>query len=357
MSISILGMGYSIPEGVLDNKSIIERYIDALGKNLNKDDKEFLRYSIEKKLEFLRIERRHYCRLGSHENSVSLAVDAAEKAIKNANIPIEEIDAVICTGVTNPFREPTFATVIAHMIGLKTANVFDISDTCNGFMKCIELTDLYLNSNSAKNVLVVACENGISALDNKKSVLEVDNVDEADYKVSSLFAGTSAAAAVYTKATDSKKVLFYEEYRSFDEWDSSVSMFPKVNMEPFSRMSKHSNVFWSDGRKIASKIISDMPDFINEVLDKHGINKDKIKYVFTHQLGRNVTFSVLNSIKLDKEKMFPVNTFVKYGNMGSCNIPIAIEIANEKGLLEAGDEILLLSSACGLTFSVSYVIW
>ncbi|MCR3757608.1 3-oxoacyl-ACP synthase III family protein [Clostridium felsineum] len=357
MSISIAGIGYCIPEGTLDNKAIISRYIDKLSKNLNKEDKDFLEYSIERKLDFLQIKSRHYCKDYKKENSVTLAVDAAKNAIKKSNVPLEDIDLIICTGVTNPFKEPSFATVIAHMIGLKKGNAFDISDTCNGFMKSLELTDLYINNNLAKNVLVVACESGIEVLDNKSAILEIENIDEADYKVSSLFAGTSAVAAVYTKPVSSKKVLFYEEFRSFDEWDSSVSMSPKADIPPFSKMSKTSSVFWSDGRKIASKIISDMPNYIESVLKKHNIDKKNIKYVFSHQLGRNVTYSVLDSLGLDKDKMFPINTFTEYGNMGSCNIPIGIEFANEEGLLKPGDEFLLLSSACGLTFSVSYIVW
>lgn len=359
MSISISGVGYCIPKGVMDNKMIIDRYIDALGKNLNQEDKDFLAYAIERKLDFLEIKERHYCEDYSKENTVVLAVNAAKDAIVKSNTSIDEIDMIICTGVSNPFREPTFAIYVAHEIGLKDANAFDIADTCNGFMKAVELADLYLNNGLAKNVLVVACESGIEILDHNKNILTVKNVDEADFKTSSLFVGTGAAAAVYTTIEKSsrRKIVFYDEFRSYDEWDSAISMFPKPEMAPFAELSDFPNIFWSDGRKIASKIISDMPAFIEESLKKHNVDKDKIKYVFSHQLGRNVTYSVLDSLGFDKQIMFPVNTFTNYGNMGSCNIPIGLAFAEEQGLLKEGEGYLLLSSACGITFSISYIEW
>lgn len=114
---------------------------------------------------------------------------------------------------------------------------------------------------------------------------------------------------------------------------------------------------WADGRGIAAGVIRDMPAFVYRFLDEHKLVKDEISYIFSHQLGRNITNSLLNKLEVQTDKVFPVNTFPDYGNMGSANIPIGLCMAEEQGLLRKGDSILLLGSACGLTYGAAYIVW
>ena len=113
----------------------------------------------------------------------------------------------------------------------------------------------------------------------------------------------------------------------------------------------------SDGRKIAASIIRDMPEFVEEFLSQQTTSIEQIRYIFSHQLGRNITFALLNKLKVDIDKVFPVNTFKEYGNMGSANIPIGLGIAEEQGILKPGDSILLLGSSCGIKYTCVNIIW
>ena len=75
-----------------------------------------------------------------------MAVKAASGALDKAGMNVEQIDCIIASGVTNPFREPSFALVCAKLLGLPAGDYFDINDTCNGFMKSIDVATQYIKT-------------------------------------------------------------------------------------------------------------------------------------------------------------------------------------------------------------------
>lgn len=356
LGISIEGIGAYVPKGRLSNSDVVERYIEDFGHNLIDEDKELLRYSFKRKLEFLEIESRAYCENIREENSIMMSVSAAKIAMEKANRKPEDIDLLLFTGVCNPFREPSYAIILANQLGIRKSNYYDIGDACNGFLKSFELASLYIQSGKAKHVLIVTCESTLEILDTIRENLMVNTVEEADYKMNLLFAGTGAAALVLTGDTGEKRILSYGERRDSSTWDISFYTSPKIMM-PSERFNDMQFITWGDGRKIAAMVIEEMPEFVKKFMEENQINKNEIKYIFCHQLGRNITYAILNKIQVEIEKVFPVNTFKEYGNMGSANIPISLAIAQEKGLLQKGDSILLLGSSCGLTYSAAHIIW
>ena len=354
LDIGIAGIGYYVPEKRLTNQEVVERYLDDFTKNLNQEDAEFLQYSFKRKLDFLEIESRSYCEDIQKENSIVMSVHAAKDALKHANLEPEEIELVLFTGVCNPFREPSYAIILADQLKIRRGNYFDIGDACNGFLKALELASLYIKGGKAKNVLVVTCESTLEMLDRMRENLHVNSVEEADYKMNLLFAGTGAAAFVLTQDQGKRSVVAYSEQRDSSAWDISFYVSPKILM-PSKKMNDLDFTTWGDGRKIAAMVIEEMPEFVLHFMEENHI--ESVKYIFCHQLGRNITYAILNKIHADIDKMFPINTFKTCGNMGSANIPVSLALAEERGMLEKGDSILLLGSSCGLTYSAAHVIW
>ena len=75
-----------------------------------------------------------------------------------------------------------------------------------------------------------------------------------------------------------------------------------------------------------------------------------------HQLGNNVTFATLDKLQV-KHEISPINTFNECGNMASANIPVNLALLEEQGKVKKGDSVLLVSSACGLSFSLIHIEW
>lgn len=352
----MLGIGSCLPKIKINNTSIVKELIDDFGYYLSENDKKFLEYSFIRKLDFLEIESRGIYSKCDHETSISMSLEAAKKALEDAECSAQQIDLLLFTGVCNPFREPTYAMILAEQLGMNNINCYDVGDACNGFLKAFELADLYINAGKANKILIVTCESSLEMLDTVRDSIRVKSVDEADYKMNLLFAGTGAAAVVLAKDNKRKRILYYKEQRSSMDWDISFFVSPQI-MIPNEKMNGENIVTWSDGRKIAAKIISDMPVVIDQFIEENRIDKDEIKYIFCHQLGRNITYAILNKLKVDIDKIFPVNTFKEYGNMGSANIPVSLDIADKNGLLQEGDSILLLGSSCGISYTAVNIIW
>lgn len=340
----------------MTNSQVIAKIRKENEGTLSPSDLDFLVYSFTRKLEFLEIETRACWADHEKDSTVNMAARVCREAIQKAGMEAKDIDLVLSTGCINPFREPSFANVVADMVGIDSADFFDINDTCNGFMKAFEISSMYINGGKYNRVLVFTVENPFEVIDSLGNNLQVSCVEDADYKMNVLFSGAGAAAMVLTADNGNMTVEEYYEKRSSKLWDVSMFMVPKFRL-PDNRFNGRGQGTWSDGRVTSSAIIQGMPGFIQEGVDKLGISLESIKYIFMHQLGRNVTYSILNKLGVDREKVFPYNTFRQYGNMGSANIPVGFELAESNGLLKKGDQILLLSSSCGISYSLAHIVW
>lgn len=356
LNLSIKGISHYIPKGRMTNDEAVNRFTEYIGDKLSNEECRELREGYKRKLEFLEIKTRAYCENYNDENSIYMATVASKQAIKKAMLEVEDIDLILFVGVCNPFREPSYAIIIANELGVKDANYYDIGDACNGFLKSIEIASLYIEKPEYENILIVTSESTHEMIDALKKNISVNGIEEADYKTNLLFAGNGAAAMILSSESEGRKIKYYGEKRDCTDWDISFFVSPKIKL-PSKRFDEMDFVSYGDGRAIAGKVIKEMPEFVFEFLKKNDIDKDSIKYIFSHQLGRNITNSILNKMEVDIDKVFPLNTFIEYGNMGSANIPVGLSIAEENGLIQKGDAILLLGSSCGLTYSAAYIIW
>lgn len=351
----IKSIGYYVPEGRMTNREIADVLAEFNMNTFNSDDLDFLKYSSNRKFEFLGLESRSCGTDETRDNFAAMAKTAAQNAIENAGILPQEIDCVIFSGVTNPFREPSFAIMLASSVGIETGDFFDINDTCSGFLKSIELAGLYINSGKYRNVLVASCESPYELKDVLKLDIQIDQIDQLDSRLSGLIVGTGAAAMILSADGGRKKVLNYAEQRTSNDWDASILTIPNTAI-PGSKYGDTVTGFWSDGRLISSSLIKEMPAFVKRQLNEWKVDIESIDLFVHHQLGDNVTFAIMDKLGADHKKA-PMNTFRQLGNMASANIPINLAMADERGLIKEGDSILLLSSSCGLSYALLYIIW
>lgn len=353
LNIYIKSIGYYIPSGKMSNDEILKQVENVNRDRFNRDDLDFLIYSCKRKFEFLGIKERSYCT--ENDNAVSMAKKASLNAIERAHLRPEEIECIIFSGVNNPFREPSFAMIVANQMGLNNGDFFDINDTCNGFLKSIEIAYFYLKDQRYKNILLITSENPYEVGRSFGETFGIEKLEDMDNKFSALYAGSAAGAIILSNEGSKGKITHYIEQRQTQDWDSSLYTAPNTCL-PKTKYKKILNGVWADPRRISSLIIEEMPVFIKNELKKIGIQIDSIDLFFTHQLGDNVTFATLDKLNIDRQKA-PINTFKEYGNLAAANIPVNMAKALEAGIIRDGSSILLMSSACGLTYSIAHVLW
>lgn len=356
-SIYLKAISHFIPEGRVSNEERLEEIRKDNAHKFDENQMEELLYGCQRKFDFLGVETRSVCKNFSQENIVTMATKASLDALQKASLTIEDIDCLLVTGVTNPFREPSFAILVANQLGMKKGNFFDINDTCNGFLKTLEVASLYLQNDYYKNILVVSSENPDEVAKSFDINFEIESEEKVDQKFSSFFLGAGSAAAVISseKNDTGMRIINYAEFRESDNWDVSVVTFPNTNV-PGAKFGSVSEGFWTDAQFVSSEIIKQMPPFVNKQLADWNLTINDFDVFILHQLGNNITFATLDKINAPHSKA-PVNTFNEYGNMGSANIPVNLSKAVSEGYIKKGDSVLLLSSGCGLTYSVLHIKW
>ncbi|MBN1698974.1 MAG: hypothetical protein JW881_15760 [Spirochaetales bacterium] len=353
-NVYIRSLGYYIPEGRLTNDDVLHALEKANKGHMGKDDLRLLVYGTGKKFEFLGIRTRSFCPEESDDNSVSMARKAAVLALGDASLDRRDIDCVIVCGVTNPFREPPLSLAVAASLGMEPADYFDINDTCNGFMKSIDIASQYIRTGKYGNVLVVSSENPYELAAGLGIDYRLETVEEADVRFSGFIAGSGAAAAVISGQTG-KRIVNTGEKKGTRQWDASILTVPGISV-PGSSSGPGSPGMLTNARLIAAQVIKDIPVFFGRTLAEWKMKTEDFDLFVMHQLGNNVTFGTLDALKVPGSKA-PVNTFSEYGNMGSANLPVNLAVARERGCIDKGDSVILISSACGLSYSFLHILW
>jgi 3-oxoacyl-[acyl-carrier-protein] synthase III len=354
-AIRIASIGYYIPPGRIGNDVIAAKVKNANAETLSEDHLGLLEYSCRRKFEFLGIVTRSAPLDLAEDNFVKMAVKASQAALASMTNIHESIDCIIMCGISNPFKEPSGACIVAHELGFDSVDHFDINDTCNGFLKGIEIAGCYIESKNYRNVLVVTCENPFELEHGMGMNITVNDVDEMDARLSNLIVGAGAAAAVVSEGCEGRHILRYRNRKETAHWDSSLIRIPHTAL-PETKYGRSIDGFWADARGMSAELIKTSPAFVKECLGAWNVDAKKISHVVLHQLGNNVTFAILDKLGFSHD-IAPVNTFNEFGNLGTVNIPVNLAIAHERGCLHNGDLVLLINSSCGFTHSAALIEW
>lgn len=354
----IRAIGYYVPEGRISNERVMELFHQANASWISDEQFEEIYRNNKKRFDFLGIQTRSACKDIQVDNAVNMAKIACQRALDSSGLSKDDIDCLIMVGLSNPFREPTFANVVAKTLGIKSADFFDINDTCNGFMKAMEIASLYIKSGKYKNVLIGTSENpyefGLYGHGIGEDYI-LDDINDINYKFSIFICGSGAGAMIFSSEGSGCRFNNYAELRETDTWDVSWYTFPYLNTPP-TIYGKKVRGYWTDARRIASGILNNMPVFVKNKLEDWKLDIKDIDYVFSHQLGDNITWGILDQLHIDPAKS-PINPFKEYGNMASANIPVILGKAIEQKLFKPGDRILLMSSGAGLSLLIADLEW
>ena len=102
------------------------------------------------------IERRHFA--AEDETTSDLATNAAQNALKDAGIGIEDVDAIIVATSTADLTFPSAATMVQANLGMTKGFAFDVQAVCAGFVFALANANALIVSGQAKTALVIGAE-------------------------------------------------------------------------------------------------------------------------------------------------------------------------------------------------------
>jgi len=110
-----------------------------------------------------------------------------------------------------------------------------------------------------------------------------------------------------------------------------------------------------EGREVFKHAVKAMADSVKTLLQKEKIELDSVDLFIPHQANIRILNNLVERLKVPRSKVF-INV-PKCGNTSAASIPIALDEANNSGLIADGDTVLLCSFGGGLTWGAALIKW
>ena len=321
----IVGTGSCVPEKVLTNKDL-EQMIDT------SDEWITTRTGIKE---------RHIAQEG--ENNSDLAVGAAKKALEMAGILPADLDLIIVGTLTPDMPMPSVACLVQKELGAKRAGAMDVSATCSGFLYSLSVADKFVRCSPDTKVLVIGSE-----------VLS-RRTNWQDRTTCVLFAD-GAGAAVVTGARGENGIVSTHLHADGSVWGLlTIKGLGTAHPVDESILEKGWQYIEMQGRDVFKHAVKALESVAFEALDASGWTLEDIDLLIAHQANIRILEHLRERLSLPKDKVF-INIH-KYGNTSAASIPIALDEANRKGRLKAGDKVLMVSFGGGFTWAGVTMRW
>jgi 3-oxoacyl-[acyl-carrier-protein] synthase-3 len=316
----ILGVGGYRPTRVVPNEEIL--------KHIDSSD-EWIRSRSG-------IASRHWA--GPDETVAEMTLEAAGKAVADAGITPQQVDAVIISTVSHFKQTPSIATEIADRMGAGKAAAFDINAGCAGFGYGLTLATGMIADGRSQYVLVVGAER-LS-----------DLTDLTDRSTAFLF-GDGAGAVIVgpseepgigpsvwgsegDKADVISQTVPWDAYR-----EGGVEKFPAIRQE---------------GQAVFRWAVYEMAKVAQQALDAAGVSPEELDVFIPHQANMRIIDSMVKTLKLP-EHVTVARDVETTGNTSAASIPLAMERLLATGRAKSGDTALVIGFGAGLVYAATVV--
>ena len=281
-------------------------------------------------------------RISEGESQISLAVSACEKALKNANITINDIDCIVSASAVGIQPIPCTAALIHEKIAKGTSiPALDINTTCTSFITALDTMSYLVEAGRYERVLIVSCDVASKALNPKQ-------------KESFQLFSDGAAAFVIEKTEKEIGVIdaiqkTWSEGAHSTEIRGGLSNFHPKN---YSEMTKEEYMFDMNGKTVLSLSISKIPELMKNFLKNNGMKVSDIDMTVPHQASVAMPL-IMQKLGIEKDKF--LDEVKEFGNMVSASVPITLVHGLENGKIKSGNTILLIGTAAGLTTNMMLI--
>ncbi|MFA6075237.1 MAG: beta-ketoacyl-ACP synthase III [Negativicutes bacterium] len=324
-SAGIIGLGMYVPEKVVTNADI-EKIVDTSDAWIT---------------EVTGIKQRHV--VEADVTTSDLAVRAAEAALKDANVAVEDINLIIVATASPDMFFPSVACLVQNRIGAKNAAAFDLAAGCSGFVYALITASQFVQNGTYKNILVIGAE----------TLTKI--TDWTDRNTCVLF-GDGAGAAVVSKVADGYGLLGFDLGA-----DGSGGELLKVEAggtrmpATAETVAAHKHFIQMNGNEVYKFAVKIMGATAIKAVEKSGITVDDVSLLIPHQANIRIIQAAAKRLKLPMDRV--VVNIQNYGNTSSASIPMALCEAKIAGKLIDDEHSVLVGFGAGLTWASCVLRW
>ncbi len=285
-------------------------------------------------------------------SSRDLAIAAAHKAFRASRATVDDIRCVIVSTVTTDRVVPAIACSVHADLGLpRSAQAFDLTVGCNGFVSALDIAQRYLATEPlGASVIVIGAETMSRVM------------DASDRTTCSIFG--DGAGAVVLRRTEAPGMTDVRTCTLGDQGDEIQISSDGLN-HPLFRFSTHGGEFCvredhlckrrvvMAGRRVFRDMLRVVPEFVAGYLDHICACVDEVDAFVFHQANQRMIEGIADSpsLKIPPDKL--LSNIVEVGNTTSASIPILLSEAIESGRIGEGSRVLLVGFGTGYSLGTT----
>jgi 3-oxoacyl-[acyl-carrier-protein] synthase-3 len=310
----IVGTGRYLPERIMTNFDL-EKIVDTTD--------EWIRTRTG-------VERRHV--VAEDQTTSDMCVEAAKKAIKDANIDVSDIDLVI-TGTTSPdLIFPNVSTLIQHRLGIPACTAFSLEAACTGFIYALTMADKFIRLGEAKCALVIGAECITKLMDWK------------DRNTCVLFG--DGAGAVIVKPSEEPGIL--STHLGADGQYKELLYYPVGASNQLAKAGTDEAAIQMTGSEVFKVAVKTLGGIAADTLEKAGIDKNELDWLIPHQANIRIIQATAKRLGLPMEKV--ILTVQDHGNTSAASVPMALDVGIRDGRVKKGQLVLMEAFGGGFTW-------
>lgn len=275
--------------------------------------------------------------LGTGESSLTLEYQAADNALKSAEIVPEEIDLMLVASLFPEQIVPGNAAFLAGKLGL-TGAAWNLESTCTSAIVAFQTACAMVRAGEYKNVLVVL------------STTFSRYVDEND--TFSFLMGDGAAAFVVSQLTSNRGVLSTKIIHTSDSCDSffnELTIDAQGNPRMFIRVGKNAS------KMLRNLFVKSCRQCCFEAVAAAGITMDQIDFFVSNTNTAWYSSVYTQALGIDPNRTINLNS--KYANIGAASPIVNLYHAAQLGKIREGDLVLLYTFGGTSTAGATIMRW
>ena len=317
----VKGIGHYLPERIVPN-SEFEQMIDTTDEWITSRSG---------------IKNRHFAAEG--EFTSDLAIKAGQRALADAGLEANDLDAIIVATSTADLTFPSAATMVQHGLGMTRGFAFDVQAVCAGFIFALSNANAQIISGQAKRVMVIGAET-FSRL-----------MDWNDRGTCVLFGDGAGALILEAQDGDGTKedrgILSVDlnsdgSHRDILYVDGGVS----TSKTGFLRM---------EGKEVFRHAVEKLARTAQTAMERASVTSEDVDWVIPHQANIRIINGTAKKMGVPEDKV--VVTVHDHGNTSAASIPLAMSVAKAEGKLKPGQLVVTEAIGGGLAWGAVVLRW
>jgi 3-oxoacyl-[acyl-carrier-protein] synthase III len=275
------------------------------------------------------------------KGNADMAFHAATRALKDASLDADDLDAIIMGTVTADYPFPSSACVLEDMLGARGVFSFDVGAACSGFLNALSVADSFIRLGKIRNALVVGSD-ALSRLLNWQ-----------DRATCILFG--DGAGAVVLGASDNGNGILSTKLRTDGSYAKTLYVPAGGSLRPANckTVERNEHTITMNGKEVFKIAVRSMEDISREALQEASVGIEEVSLVIPHQANRRIIVALAERLGVSMDKVM-IN-LDRYGNTSAASIPVALDEAKRQGRIQKGDVVLLNAFGAGFAWGAAVV--